>query len=81
MCKQGSNCVGSGEIDGVSDTAELSNMIVIRTWKGIDLFWERENEVKNETENFFEEGVVKIGWAVGKKREGYIILDGSKGDQ
>ena len=74
MNKRGSDDGGGGEIDGVSDTAEITNTIATRTWKGGDLLREREIGVKDEAV-VFAEGVCKIGCAVGKEREGLIILD------
>ena len=66
MKKSGTDGGGDGEISGVSDTAEIANMVVTRTWKCVYLFGERKSGVKDEIfENIFAEGVGKIGCAVG----------------
>ena len=48
MNKSCGNGEGSFEIDGISDTTEIPNMKVTRTWKGGDLSWERESEVEDK---------------------------------
>ena len=58
----------SDEIEGVSDTAEIANLIVTRARNG-DLLRERESGDKDEAEYFFADRVGKIESTVGIERE------------
>ena len=55
MSKRNSDCGGSCEIGSVSDTAEIANLIVTRTFKEEDLLQERDSGVKDEADIFFRD--------------------------
>ena len=61
MNKRGTNGGGSSEVDGVSDMAEIC-------------LKKREKWGRRWSQDFFSEGVAKIGCAAGKEREILIIL-------
>ena len=48
MNKKNNDGGGSGEVDGVSDTADIANMAATITWKRADMFGERESEVDDK---------------------------------